>query len=193
MRSPSGQSHLLLQDWTRTEPMFALPGEYFFIWSLRKLPLTFHSLLSVFEVLCVDIVLTNRHLIKWLGVFVDENVQGYSFCPPKISKSTKQIYGVPRKRQRKVWKSKRFDQSDLSSVLHKDVSAGCFSGGTEKCKLLSILLDKEIENWDEHGCPKNQQLVDPKAVEEKEIAPATRSDTKPPFTVQSKKKNKFVW
>ena len=127
-----------------------------------------------------------------MGVFVDGNVQGYSFCPPKISKSTKQLYGVPEERHRNVWKSKYFDKSELSNALLKDVSAGYFSKGTEKCKHWSNLLDKAVENRDEHGCPKNQQLVDPKAVEKEEIAPATRSDTRPPFTVQSKKQNYLV-
>ena len=32
--------------------------------------------------------------------------------------------------------------------------------GTEKCKILDNLLDKEVENFEDHGCPKDQDLVE---------------------------------
>ena len=33
-----------------------------------------------------------------------------------------------------------------------------FAKGLEKCKLLSTLLGKEVENLDDYGCPKIQHL-----------------------------------
>ena len=35
-----------------------------------------------------------------------------------------------------------------------------FFKGTEKRKVLGILLDKEVEKLEDHGCPKVQYLVD---------------------------------
>ena len=35
-----------------------------------------------------------------------------------------------------------------------------FAKGTEKCKILGILKDKEVEKLEDHGCPKFKDLVD---------------------------------
>ena len=41
-----------------------------------------------------------------------------------------------------------------------------FAKGTRNCKSLHILMSKEKEKMDDPGCPKNLDLIDPKADEE---------------------------
>ena len=39
----------------------------------------------------LDIELTEKNIIKHLGLFIDGSLQGFPFCPPKIFKPNKQI------------------------------------------------------------------------------------------------------
>ena len=39
------------------------------------------------------------------------------------------------------------------------MKAEVFAMGHEKCRLLSILLGESVENLDDYGCPKIQDLV----------------------------------
>ena len=39
------------------------------------------------------------------------------------------------------------------------MNAEVFAKGFEKCKLLSTLLEQKLENLDDYGCPKLQDLV----------------------------------
>ena len=42
------------------------------------------------SLIVLDIELTEKNVIKELGLFIDGSVQGYSFCPPKAFKPNKQ-------------------------------------------------------------------------------------------------------
>ena len=42
----------------------------------------------------LDIELTDKNVIKELGLFIDGSVQGFSFCPPKPFKPNKQTHGT---------------------------------------------------------------------------------------------------
>ena len=39
------------------------------------------------------------------------------------------------------------------------MNAEVFARGLEKCRLLSSLLEQNVENMDDYGCPKIQDLV----------------------------------
>ena len=65
--------------------------------------------------------------------------------------------------------SRCLNYSELPNILRRDVKAKYFAKGTEKCKILYNLLDKEVGNLDDHGCPKSRDLVDREADEEKWI------------------------
>ena len=52
------------------------------------------------------------------------------------------------------------DYSARSIILPRAVKGEHFAKGTEKCKILGNSLDKEVENLEDHGCPKVQNLVD---------------------------------
>ena len=53
-----------------------------------------------------------------------------------------------------VWNSGCLDNSELPNILPRYVKGEYFAKGTEKCKILGSLLGKEVENLDDHGCPK---------------------------------------
>ena len=107
-----------------------------------------------------DIELADIKVIKELGVFIDGRVQGYSFRYLKKYTPTKQAFRCRRNLHVIVWNSGRLDNSELSNILPKAVKGKYFAKRTEKCKILSNLLDKVVENLEDHGCPKNQHAVD---------------------------------
>ena len=55
--------------------------------------------------------------------------------------------------------SERLDYSELSKILPGAAKGKYFAKGTEKYKILGSFLDKEVENLEDHGCPKVQGLV----------------------------------
>ena len=56
--------------------------------------------------------------------------------------------------------SGRLDYSELSNILARAVKSEYFAEGTEKCKIFGNLLDKKVENLEDHGSRKVQELVD---------------------------------
>ena len=61
-----------------------------------------------------------------------------------------------------VWNRGRLDFRELSNILPTAVKGEYFAKGTEKFKILGSLLDEDVENLEDHGCPKVQELVDKK-------------------------------
>ena len=59
-----------------------------------------------------------------------------------------------------MWNSGRLDYSELANVLSRDAKGEYFAEGTKERQTFSNLLDKEMENSKDHGCPKVQDLVD---------------------------------
>ena len=109
----------------------------------------------------LDIELTEKKICKELGLFIDGSVQGFSFCPPKTftpnkqtSWNTKHLHGI-------AWSSGKLDYEKLFDVFYdiKMMNAEVFAKGFEKCRLLSSLLGQNVENLDDYGCPKIQDLV----------------------------------
>ena len=158
-RFPEDQIHAILVTWS----------EFFFRLYLKLfLPSIFKCVDFWSSVSCnfVDFELADNNVSEELGIFIDGNVQGYSVRPPKRYKPTKQTFFCTRKFHRIVWNSRSLDYSELANILPKDVKAECFAKGTEKCKIIGILLNKEVESFDDHGCPKTRDLVDHKADEQ---------------------------
>ena len=103
---------------------------------------------------------------------MDGEVKEYSFRPPKNYKPQKQAFWCTRNLQGIMWKSDCLDNSELPNILPKDTKPEYFAKGTEKSKILGNLMDKEVENLDDHGCPKIRDLVDPRADGETWICPS---------------------
>ena len=66
------------------------------------------------------------------------------------------------------------------------MNAEVFAKGLEKCRLLTILLGRNVENLDDYGCPKFQDKILSKRTV-RGSALVTLSDTKQGFTVPRRK------
>ena len=109
----------------------------------------------------LDVELTDRDIIKELGLFIDGSLQGSPFCPPKTFKPNKQtslntnhLHGI-------AWSSGKLEYEKLFAVFYdiKVMNAEVFAKGFEKCRLLTRLLGQNVENLDDYGCSKIQDLV----------------------------------
>ena len=110
------------------------------------------------SLIVLDIELTDKNIIKELGLYINGPVQGFSFCPPKTFKPNKQtswntshLYGIARS-------SGKLDYGKLFAVFYdkKLMNAEVFAKGLEKCRLLTNLLGENVEILDDYGCPKIQ-------------------------------------
>ena len=108
----------------------------------------------------LDIELTEKSIIKELGLFIDGSEQGFSFCPPKTFKPNKQTTFNRKHLHGIAWSSGKLDYEKLFAVFYdiKVMNAEVFKG-LEKCRRLTNLLGRNVENLDDYGCPKNQDLV----------------------------------
>ena len=109
----------------------------------------------------LDIELTEKNIIKELGLFNDGCGQGFSFCPAKFFKpkkpptcNTSHLHGI-------AWSSGKLEYEKLFAVFYdiKLMHAEVFAKGLEKCRLLTRLLGETVEKLDDYGCPKIQNLV----------------------------------
>ena len=109
----------------------------------------------------LDIELIEKNKIKELGLFIDGSVQGFSFCPPKTFKPNKQTTWKTSHLRGIAWSSGKLDHENLFAVFYKInvMNAQVFAKGLEKCRLLTNLLGQNVENFDDYGCPKIQNLV----------------------------------
>ena len=109
----------------------------------------------------LDIELTEKNIIEELGLFIDGSMQGFSFCTPKFFKPNKQATWNTRHLHGLVWSSGKLDYEKLFAVFYdiKLMNAEVFAKGFEKCILLTNLLGQFVENLDDYGCPKIQDLV----------------------------------
>ena len=79
------------------------------------------------------------------------------------NKPTKQGFWCTRNLRGVVWNSGCLDYSAIPKILFRKVKVDYFAKGTRTFQILGKFLDKELENLDDHGCPKFRELVDHKA------------------------------
>ena len=87
-----------------------------------------------------------------------------------------------------VWNSGRLNYSELPNFLLSDVNGEYFAKKVEKGKILGSLLDKVVENLEDHGCPKFKISL----MNRYGIARITQSDRRSNFTAQSARQNCLV-
>ena len=109
----------------------------------------------------LDVDLTDRHIIKEMGLFIDGSLQGFSFCPPKTFTPNKQTTWNTSHLHGIAWSSGKLDYDKLFAVFCdiKVMNAEVSAKGLEKCRLLTRLLGQNVEIMDDYGCPKIQDLV----------------------------------
>ena len=127
------------------------------------LPSIFDSVnfLSSMSLIVLDIELTEKITIQKLGLFIDGSIQGFSFCPPKTFKPNKQTTWNTSHLHGIAWSSGKLDYEKLFAVVYniKLMNAEVFGKGPENCRLLTTFLEQNVENLDDYGCPKIQDLV----------------------------------
>ena len=109
----------------------------------------------------LDIELTDRNVRKELRVSIDGSVQGFSFCPPKVFKPNKQTTWNTSHLHGIALSSGKLDYDNLFAVFYdiKVMNAEVFPKRLEKCRLLSNLLGRNVQNLDDYGCPIFSNLV----------------------------------
>ena len=113
------------------------------------------------SLIVLDIQLADKNIFKALGLYIDGSLQGFSFCPPKTFKPNKQTIRNTNNLHGIAWSSGKLDYEELFAVFYdiKVMNAEVFAKGLEKCRLLTNLLGRIVENLDDYGCPKIQDLV----------------------------------
>ena len=113
------------------------------------------------SLIVLDIELTEKIIIKELGLYIDGSVQGFSLCPPKTFKPNKQTTWNTSHLDGISWTSGKFEYEKLFAVFYdiKLMNAEVFAKRLEKCRLLTNLLGRNVENLDDYGCPKIQVLA----------------------------------
>ena len=103
----------------------------------------------------LDIELTEKNIIKELGLFIDGSVQRFSFCPPKTFKPNKQTTWNTRHLHGIAWSSGKLDYEKLFAIFYdiKVMNAEVFAKEREQRRLLIRLLGQNVENLDDYGCP----------------------------------------
>ena len=112
------------------------------------------------SLIVLDIQLTEKNIIEELGFFIDGSLQGFSFCPLKTFKPNKQTTRNKSHLHGIAWSSGKLDYDKLCAVFYdiKVMNAEVFAKWAGKCRLLIRLLGQNVENRDDYGCPKKQDL-----------------------------------
>ena len=113
------------------------------------------------SLIVLDIELTEKNIIKELGLFIDGSLQGFSFFPPKPFKPNKQTSWNTKHLHGIACSSGKLDYEKLFAVFYdmNVINAQVFAKGLEKCRLLTNLLGQSVETLGDYGCPKIQDLV----------------------------------
>ena len=131
------------------------------------------------------IELTEKNIIKKLGLFIDGSLQAFSFCLPKTFKPNKQTTWNTSHLHGIAWSSGKQEYEKLFAVSYdiKAMNAEVFARGFEKCRLLTRFLGQNVKNFDAYGCPKFKMLLEKEKRTVGGSALVTFSDTKQVFTV----------
>ena len=81
------------------------------------------------SLIVLDIELTEKNVIKVLGLFIDGSVQGFSFCPAKTFKPNKQTTWNTNDLHGIAWSSGKLEYEKLLAVLYdvKKMNAEVFA------------------------------------------------------------------
>ena len=105
-----------------------------------------------------------------------------------MDKPTKEAAWCTRNFHGSFWNSERLDYSELRNILSRDIKGDIFAKGTEKCTIHPSSIYNTLENLDDHGCPKFQDLID----EEMWICSSYPFSKRPQFTAQSARQSCMV-
>lgn len=109
----------------------------------------------------IDIECMENDIVKELGIYKNGIVEGYTFLPPKDFKPTKQSFWITKNLHGINWNNGKKPYSELAGLLKRtdSTSTEFFAKGLEKCRIISKILEKDVENLDNYFCPKVQHLI----------------------------------
>ena len=109
----------------------------------------------------LDIELTEENIFKVVGLYIDGSLQGFSFCLPKTFKRNKQTTWNTSHLHGIAWSSGKLKYEKLFGFFYdiKVMNTELFAKGLEKCRPLTNLLGRNVENLNDYGCPKSQDIV----------------------------------
>ena len=107
-----------------------------------------------------DVGLTANIILEELGLFIDGSLQGFSFCPPKTFKPNKETTWNTSHLHGIAWSCGKLEYEKLLNVCYdiKVMIAEVFAQPFKNCRLLTRLLGQKVENLDDYGFPKTQDL-----------------------------------
>ena len=121
------------------------------------------------SLIVLDVELTEKNIIKELGLFIDGSLQAF-FVHGGVINLINRRHG-----KQVIYKELREEVESwimISSLLYlkyckvlyfkydkKVLHAEAFAKGVDKCRLFTRLLGQNVEKLDDYGCPKFQDLV----------------------------------
>ena len=136
-------------------------GLFFCLYVKIRLPSLFNSvdLWNSISLIVLDIKLTEKNIIKELGLYIDGSLQEFSFSPPKTFKPNKQTTWSTSHLHGTAWSSGKLDYDKFFAGFYdiEVMNTEVFAKGLEKCRLLTRLLGQNVEKLDDCGCPKNSR------------------------------------
>ena len=111
----------------------------------------------------LDILLPDRNVIRKLGFFYCGECSTMLFSSSNEVQTHKASIWCKKNLHGTVWNSGCLDHKELPNFLQKDIKAECVAEITEKVKFLGTLMHKEVENLDDHACPKVHDFTDSQA------------------------------
>ena len=105
------------------------------------------------SLIVLEIELTEKIIIKELGIFIVGSLQRLSFCPPKSFKPNKQTKWITSHLHGIAWSSGRLYYDKLFAVFYdiKVMNGEVFAEGLGECSLLIRLLGQNVINLDDYG------------------------------------------
>ena len=112
------------------------------------------------SLILLDNELAEKNVVKELGVYIDGQVFGSSCKPFKKYQPAHQTLWCNQNLHKTDWKNGSLDYSCINTMLAelRQYRAEFFVKGMEKCKFLSTLLGKEVENLDDLLTGKQKRL-----------------------------------
>ena len=106
------------------------------------------------------------------------------------SRNPQKSFWCRRNLQRIVLNVECLASKGLPSILSRSLEGEDYAKRREKGEIHGSLLDKEVEKFDDHGCPKTRSCI--KQLKKIRFARVAYSESRPQFTLQSARQNCLV-
>ena len=98
------------------------------------------------SLIVLDIELTEKDIIKKLGLHIDGSLQEFSFCPPTTCKANKQTKCITRHPQKIAWSGGKIDYDKLFAIFY-DIKSSYVEQVQFYKKLSLYFIGWSFRNW----------------------------------------------